>query len=145
MSLPAADPRLTRRLALTWAGVAIVMMGVVVWAAMQTDDPLSNYVHTDKARHILAFGAIGLCAAFMPSMRLRVAALAAVLTFGMLVEIIQIPIPDRTASVSDLFASCVGAFGGFGLGAAASNVLDLMRERFSRQSQLSKADASRQP
>ncbi|MDP3739016.1 MAG: hypothetical protein Q8R02_16600 [Hyphomonadaceae bacterium] len=50
-----------------------------------------------------------------------------------MVEVIQIPVPDRNASVSDLFASCVGAFGGFGLGAAANNVLELMRERFSRR------------
>lgn len=145
MSSPIANPRLARRLVLLWAAIAIVLMGVVVWAAVQVDDPLSNYVHTDKARHILAFGAIGLCAAFMPSARLKVVALGAVLTFALLVEVIQIPIPDRTASVSDLFASCVGAFGGYGLGAAASNVLDLMRERFSRQRQSSKAVASRRP
>jgi VanZ family protein len=116
-----------RVLTLIWAAVALVLGGVVAWAAMQTDDPLSNYIHTDKARHILAFGAIGVCAAFMPSARLRIVALAGTLTFAMMVEIIQIPIPDRTASMSDLFASVVGCFGGFGLGAAATTVFDLAR------------------
>jgi VanZ family protein len=113
--------------ALLWAAVAVVMAVVVTWAAMQVGDPLSNYIHTDKVRHILAFGAIGVCAAFMPSARLRIIALAAVLTFGMLVEIIQIPIPYRTASLSDLFASLVGGLAGFGLGVAATTVLDLAR------------------
>ncbi|MDP3736751.1 MAG: hypothetical protein Q8R02_05150, partial [Hyphomonadaceae bacterium] len=83
MSTPTANPRLVRRLALLWAAIAIALMGVIVWGAMQTDDPLSSYVHTDKARHILAFGAIGLCAAFMPSTRLKLMALGGVLCFAL--------------------------------------------------------------
>lgn len=133
MPSPTDNPSAPYRLAILWVAIAIAMMGVVVWAAIQTEDPLSSYVHTDKARHVLAFGAIGLCAAFMPSARLKVIALGAVLSFALLVEMIQIPVADREASVTDLFASWVGAFGGFGLGAAANNVLELMRERFSRQ------------
>jgi VanZ family protein len=117
----------TERIALAWALVALVMMLVIVWAAMQVNDPLSAFVHTDKMRHILAFGALGLCAAFMPTTKWRIVGLATVITFGMLVEIIQIPIPDRTASLSDLLASVIGSFGGFGLGAAATTVLELVR------------------
>src|SRR5690242_14075770 len=92
------------RIALAWALVALVMMAVIVWAAMQVNDPLSVFIHTDKMRHIMAFGALGLCAAFMPAAKWRITGLGAVITFGMLVEIIQIPIPDRTASLSDLLA-----------------------------------------
>jgi VanZ family protein len=128
------------RIALAWALVAFVMMAVVVWAAMQVNDPLSAYVHTDKMRHILAFGALGLCAAFMPTMKWRIASLATVLTFAMLVEIIQIPIPDRTASLSDLLASFIGAFGGFGFGAAVTTVLELVRARTSGRPQPSQPD-----
>lgn len=125
-------PALRRNLILLWAGLAIAMAAVIVWAAMQVDDPLSRYVQTDKMRHILAFGAVGLCAGLMPSPRVRLIALGAVITFAMVVEIIQIPIPDRSASVSDLFASGVGAFAGFGLGAAALGVWDMLRGRVSR-------------
>ncbi len=120
-----------RSLILLWAGAAVLLAGVVVWGAMQTHDPLQDYIHTDKVRHILAFGAIGLCAGLMPSALTRSLALGVLLTFAMLVEIIQIPIPGREASLSDLFASVVGAFGGFGLGAAAWNVYEAVRERLS--------------
>jgi VanZ family protein len=119
-----------RMLAFVWTAISAVLAGVVIWGAVQSEDPLSPYIHTDTMRHILAFGAIGTCAAFMPSARLRIIALAAVLTFALTVEIIQIPIPDRSASWSDLFNSAIGSFGGFGLGAAATTVLDLMRENF---------------
>ena len=121
---PALTPE---RIALAWALIALVMMLVIVWAAMQVNDPLSAFVHTDKMRHILAFGALGLCAAFMPTTKWRILGLVTVLTFAMAVEIIQIPIPDRTASLSDLLASVIGSFGGFGLGAAATTVLELVR------------------
>ncbi len=108
-----------------------MMACVVVWGAMQTEDPLSRYIHTDKVRHILAFGAIGLCAGLMPSARSRLIGLGAVITFAMLVEIIQIPIAGRTTSISDLFASGVGGFGGFGLGAAILMAWDVFRRQIS--------------
>ena len=44
-----------------------IMAATVVWAATQVDDPLSRYIHTDKMRHLLAFGAIGLCAGLLPT------------------------------------------------------------------------------
>lgn len=118
-----------RNLILLWAGVAIVMGATVIWAATQVDDPLSRYIHTDKMRHILAFGAIGLCAGLLPTKPARLIGLGAVLTFAMAVEIIQIPIPDRSASVSDLFASGVGGMAGFGLGAAVISVWEVLRGR----------------
>lgn len=132
MITPAAKTN-DKPLILLWAGLAVVMAGVVIWGAVQTVDPLSNYVHTDKARHILAFGAIGLCAGLMPSALTRIMALGGVLAFGLLVEIIQIPVPDRSASVGDLFASTAGAFGGFGLGAGAWNLFETMRGKISAQ------------
>jgi len=125
------NPPSQHALALVWAGIAAALAGVVIWAAIQSEDPLSPYIHTDTMRHILAFGAIGLCASFMPSARLRVVALIAVLCFALTVEIIQFPIPDRSASWSDLFNSTIGSFSGFGLGAAAATLLDLMRENLS--------------
>lgn len=122
---PARTPY--RTLILLWAGVAIVMATTVIWAATQVDDPLSRYVHTDKMRHILAFGAIGLCSGLMPTKLSRLISLGAVLTLAMAVEIIQIPIPDRSASVSDLFASWVGALAGFGMAAAVHTAWSIVR------------------
>ncbi len=124
-----------RKLILLWAGIAIVMAGTVVWAATQVDDPLSRYIHTDKMRHILAFGAIGLCAGLLPTKLARLIGLGAVLTFARAVEIMQIPIPDRSASVSDLFASGVGDLAGFGMGAAVISLWELLRGRGKRVAQ----------
>lgn len=124
-----ARKTLNRNLILVWAAIAIAMAAVVVWAATQVDDPLSRYIHTDKMRHILAFGAIGLCAGLLPTRVARLVGLGAVLTFAMSVEILQIPIPDRSASVSDLFASGVGAMAGFGLGAAVITLWEILRAR----------------
>jgi VanZ family protein len=116
-------------LVIIWAVTAAAMAVVVVWAAMQVNDPLSTWINTDKMRHILGFSAIGLVAALMPSPSWRLRMLGVVLTFAMLVEIIQIPIPERTASLSDLFASFIGAFCGYGFGAALVTAFGLVRER----------------
>ena len=130
----------TERIALVWAVAAVVIMAVIVWAAIQASDPLSPYVYTDKMRHILAFGALGLCAAFMPNVKWRIASLAAVLTFGLAIEIIQIPVPDRNGSLTDLIASSIGGFAGFGLGQAATTVLELVRTSLRPQPSPSQRD-----
>jgi VanZ family protein len=117
----------SRNLILLWASIAIVMALAVMWGATRTHDPLSDFIHTDKMRHIMAFGAIGLCAGLMPTRASRLVGLGAVLTFAMAIEIIQIPIPDRSASVSDVVASGIGGFAGFGLGAAVFSLLAVMR------------------
>lgn len=114
-------------LVVIWALAALALLAVVVWASRQVNDPLSVYIRTDKMQHIIAFGVLGLGAVFMPSLRWRMRALAASLTLAIVVEWIQIPIPDRSASLSDLLASFVGAFAGFGFGAAAGNVAALAR------------------
>ena len=129
MALSTSATARQRKLALTCAAIAFVMAGAILWGAMQVDDPLSRYIHTDKTRLILAFGAIGLCAGFMPSSRWRLIGLGAVIAFAFAVEAIQIPIVGRNASVSDLFASGIGAFAGFGFGAAALITWDIIRQR----------------
>lgn len=125
------DAQSARMLVRLWASVAVVLALVVIWGAVQPEDPLQHIIHTDTQRHILAFGTIGLCAGLMPTARARVLALAGVLAFGLLIEVIQIPLPSRTASLSDLFASTVGGFGGFGLAAAAVSAVEALRGRVS--------------
>jgi VanZ family protein len=131
MALSTSVTARQRRHALTCAAIAVVMAGAILWGAMQAEDPLSRYIHTDKMRHILAFGAIGLCAGFMPSSRWRMIGLCAVIAFAFAVEAIQVPIVGRNASISDLFASGIGAFAGFGFGAAALITWDIIRQRIS--------------
>ncbi len=118
---------MTDRIALLWAAVVVVLCAVMVWAAVQADDPLAELIHTDKMRHVMAFGAVGLCAALMPGARLRLVALGGVIGFGIALELIQIPVPDRNGSLADFLASCIGAFGGFGLGSAATMAWDIVR------------------
>ena len=131
MTLSTFSSSTQRRLVLACTSIAMVMAGAILWGAMQADDPLSRYIHTDKMRHILAFGAIGLCAGFMPSSLWRLIGLGTVIAFAFAVEAIQIPIVGRNASVSDLFASGIGAFAGFGFGAAALITWDIIRQRIS--------------
>jgi VanZ family protein len=140
-----ASPRKSlRRQAIVWGVVALTLAAIVVWAAVQDSDPLSAYVPVDKVRHILAFGALGLCAAFMPSPIWRIRALGLVAAFALLVEVIQIPVPDRNASLSDLAASLVGAFAGYGFGSAAATFTGLVRGRL-RARQSAMAAAPRRP
>ncbi len=115
-------------LAIVWAVVAFGLLAVVVWASRQVNDPLSVFIRTDKVQHIIAFGVLGLAAAFLRSAAWRLRALAATLTLAIVVEWIQIPIPNRTASLSDLLASLVGAFAGFGLAAALATAWELVRK-----------------
>ena len=125
-------------LVIVWAMVALVLLGVVVWASRQVNDPLSVYIRTDKMQHIIAFGVLGALAATMRSAGWRMRALAATLTLAIVVEWIQIPIRDRTASLSDLLASFVGAFAGFGFCVAAATALTLVSSR-------ERAPVSREP
>ena len=125
-------------LVIVWAIVALVLLGVVVWASRQVNDPLSVYVRTDKMQHIIAFGVLGFLSATMRSAGWRMRALAATLTLAIVVEWIQIPIRDRTASLSDLLASFVGVFAGFGFCAAAATALTLVSSR-------ERAPVSREP
>lgn len=120
----------TPRIALL-AILALAMGAVMLWAAMQADDPLSPYIHTDKMRHVVAFAAVGLCAGLMPTPRWRLIGLAAVLCFAVAVEVVQIPIPDRLADIFDFAASALGAFAGFGMGAALVWLWDEVRGQLS--------------
>ncbi len=118
-------------LVVVWAIVALVLLGVVVWASRQVNDPLSVYIRTDKMQHIIAFGVLGFLAATMRSPGWRMRALAGTVTLAIIVEWIQIPIPDRTASLSDLLASIVGMFAGYGLCVAAGTAWEMARRRIS--------------
>jgi VanZ family protein len=118
-------------LVIAWAIAALVLLGLVVWASRQVNDPLSVYIRTDKMQHIIAFGVLGFLAALMRSAGWRIRALAATLTLAIVVEWIQIPIHDRTASLSDLLASIVGVFAGFGFCVAGGTALALVRGQIS--------------
>jgi VanZ family protein len=136
--------RLLRKspLAIVWAIVVLVLLAVVYWASRQVNDPVSVYIRTDKMQHIIAFGVLGLGALFMPTAAWRLRGLAAIVTLAIVVEWAQIPIQGRTASLSDLLASIVGGFAGFGFGAAAETALTLVRGEVSSPE---RARVSREP
>ena len=123
-------------LVIVWAVVALMLLAVVVWASRQVNDPLSVYIRTDKMQHIIAFGVLGILAATMRSAGWRIRALAATLTLAIVMECMQIPIRDRTASLSDLLASIVGVFAGYGFCVATGTMWELVRGRISSQAQV---------
>jgi VanZ family protein len=133
--MPNASPRI-----LMLAIAALAMAGIMIWGAMQPDDPLSPWIHTDKMRHVVAFACLGLCAGLMPTPRWRLIGLAVVLAFALAVEAIQIPVPDRNADIYDLAASAIGAFAGFGIGAAIVWLWEELRAKLSRQAKRSPQD-----
>lgn len=125
-------------LVVVWAIVALLLLASVYLASRQVNDPLSVYIRTDKMQHIIAFGVLGGVAALIRSSGWRIRALAATMTLAAILECIQIPFPDRTVSLSDLLASIVGAFAGFGFVAAAETGLALISSQ-------QRATVSREP
>src|SRR5258708_4534202 len=111
-----------------------VLVGIILWGGLQPEDPLSPYIRTDKMRHVVGFGTLGLLAAMAPSARSRLIAAVAACGFGLSLELIQHFTPDRTMSGRDFVASCIGVFSGLGFGTALTTALELVRSRRGRQS-----------
>jgi VanZ family protein len=64
---------------------------------------------SDKANHMLAFYVLAMLVDFsFPKTRFGVSKILALLTYGLLIEIIQGFLPDRTPSLVDLLADGVG-------------------------------------
>ncbi len=64
---------------------------------------------SDKANHVLAFYVLALLVDFsFPKDNLGLAKVLALLTYGLLIEIVQSFLPNRTASLLDLVADGVG-------------------------------------
>lgn len=111
------------RLAIT-AGLAALLL----WGGLQEEDPLAGYIHTDKMRHVISFGAVGVFVGlFSPRITSRLIMLGLSLAFAVVFEISQPIFSERTMSLTDLIASCIGIFSGYGCATAMLSLLELMR------------------
>lgn len=119
--------RLDRSRALWLCAFGAMLGGIILWGGLQTEDPLSPIIHTDKMRHVLGFGVLGLLVAMAPSPRSRLAGALAACGFALALELIQHFTPDRTMSGRDFMASCIGVFAGLGFGSALTTALELAR------------------
>ncbi|MFG5409615.1 VanZ family protein [Piscinibacter sakaiensis] len=94
----------------------VVVIAVLAWIpGRQFPAPNSH----DKLNHLLAFTtlmAVGW--RVFPAQRLR--ALAGLFAFGVLIELVQLGVPGRSAEFGDLLADALG----LGLGAALGALLD---------------------
>jgi VanZ family protein len=133
MSEPkAADPHFARNL-IVWSTLGALAIAAIIWGGLQRSDPLAAIIGRDWLRHIAGFGVLGLCAALLPSPMLRLAALAGAVAFGLGLEIMQQELSSRRGSKIDVVSSVVGAFAGFGGGAAFIAALHVFKDYASRR------------
>ncbi|MDN2578987.1 VanZ family protein [Aquibium sp. ELW1220] len=116
-----ASPRL--RLAAKTA--LVVEVGCIAWLAsfghIQQMQVQSFFLFNDKVAHLLAFLVAGLTASLAFRSLIWSALALSVVAGG--VEIMQIFVPGRTASILDFAASLAGVAGGLALGAVLWPVL----------------------
>ena len=118
-----ADPKLRRAARLMLA----LLLGVVSVLAWRPNPGELLSSGTDKLAHLLAFGALGACAAlgFGLSRWRRIG--VGLMAYGALIEWVQAFIPGRSAEWLDLGADGIGALLGVLLVAWVSNRIDTRR------------------
>jgi len=126
-SLKSSRFKLDRARVLWLCAFGAVLAGIILWGGLQPEDPLETLIHTDKMRHVIGFGTLGLLAAMAPSPRSRLAGALAACGFGLGLELIQHFTPDRTMSGRDFVASSIGVFSGLGFGSALLTAVELAR------------------
>ncbi len=93
-----------------WRALLVAMVLTVCWfafAPVQFDD---RELPLDKARHLVAFGALAWVAAqgFGRGRPALAAIAAALLGYGVFIELVQSAIPGRHGSVADVAADALG-------------------------------------
>jgi VanZ family protein len=84
-------------------------LAAITFLATTREESLLLKDISDKANHILAFYVLALLVDFsFPKEKLGFAKVSALLTYGLLIEITQSFLPNRTASLLDLVADGVG-------------------------------------
>jgi VanZ family protein len=114
LPLPPRAKPMTKNLApartAPWRVLLVLLMAVITLLALMPVPPKAAGVGWDKANHLLAFGALAVCAVFgfrgrRTALWLVLAALAA---YGGLIELLQQLVPNREAEWADLLADLVG-------------------------------------
>jgi VanZ family protein len=92
-------------------GLLAALMAISYLATTGQEFPVVKDI-SDKASHILAFYVLTLLVDFsFPKKTLGFSKIFALLTYGLLIEIVQSLLPDRTPSLLDLAADGVGIAG----------------------------------
>lgn len=112
---------------LFWRGALGALLLLVSVLAFSPGLPEPDVGHVDKLHHAVAFLTLAASACFAyPGARGR--ALLALLGYGMLIELVQLFIPYRSAEWNDVAADAVG----IALGAMLAAAIDAAGRRLSR-------------
>lgn len=108
-----------------WRMLMWLLMAVTCAFAFAPNAPGLNFDNSDKVQHMLAFGSVAVCALLSGDARGRsvVLVLAAMLGFGVFIEVVQAFLPSRTADWKDVVADMLGAGLGVLAVAAARRVI----------------------
>ncbi len=83
-------------------------------AWLPVDNPALTPNHADKVNHLGAFTALTLALSLAYGLPLRTVALL-MFGYGLLIEMVQIPLPYRHGSSTDVAANAIGILLGLGL------------------------------
>jgi len=113
-----------------WAILLAVLAVVVLVLALLPKDQPSPTLGWDKLNHASAFAALALCGhfAFRTRAWVNTKVAAALLAFGIVIELLQLMAPGRRASLADVVADIVGITIGLVLAARVARAMDRRRE-----------------
>jgi VanZ family protein len=108
--------------------VVLAVTAIVIFHLATTEYSYSAVEGTnDKLNHVLAFGALSLLIDWsFPRSRFAAAKIAALLAYGVLIEVVQYFLPTREASSLDLLADGVG-IAAYAIGIAMIGRVPLLR------------------
>lgn len=111
-----------------WRGLLALLFVAITWLALTPAPPPTAGLSWDKVNHLMAFGALAFVGvwALWPQPRQWLKLIAALLAYGIAIEIAQSQLPSREADGLDVLAD------GLGIGAGllvAWTVLHLARRR----------------
>jgi len=93
-----------------WRALLVLLMAAVLVLALMPAPPRSIDTGWDKLNHMLAFGTLAVAGRFgFPGARTPLWLLiGGLLGFGVLIELLQMLVPTRSAEVADVLADSVG-------------------------------------
>lgn len=107
---------------LLWRLLLWVLLAVITWLAVSPRPPAAADLGWDKLNHASAFLVLAFCAC-QAHARARWRSMAALLAYGVLIELLQSQVPNRSADAADVLADAVGIALGLGLAMLAAHWL----------------------
>lgn len=108
--------------ALLWRLLLWTLVAGVTWLAVSPRPPASADLGWDKLNHASAFIALAFCAC-QAHAGARWRSMAALLAYGVLIELLQSQVPNRSADPVDVLADALGIALGVGLATLAGSLL----------------------